>query len=449
MISVEEGRTGAIPSAPGKSPEGGGAPGPEARTAHPAVGPSSPGAVMPRALIPAAVQPAETRNMLNPKPAMQNLKEDPAMTRPPVYVTRPILPPLDAVQDLMREIWQSRILSNGGPILQRFEAALGAYLGVDHISLVNNASLGLVLALRHHGITGEVITPPFSFVATSHAIRWAGADPVFADIDPVTLNLDPAEVEKRITDKTQAILAVHCYGVPCDTEALGDIARRHGLKLIYDAAHAFGVRDDSGRSVCLAGDLSILSFHATKVFNTFEGGAIIAPDRETKLALDRLGNYGIVDETTVLETGLNTKMSELNAAVGLALLPQVDEAIADRERIATRYRDALSDVTGLRAVCPTGRAGHNYYNFPVQVGPGYPVGRDALYARLRQDGLFARRYFYPLISDLPMYRDLPSADPAALPAAREAADQVLCLPIFPGLDPVDQERIIAIVRSPC
>lgn len=380
---------------------------------------------------------------------MQNLKEVPAMTRPPVYVTRPILPPLEQVQDLMREIWQSRILSNGGPMLQRFEAALGAYLGVDHISLVNNASLGLVLALRHHRITGEVITPPFSFVATSHAIRWAGAEPVFADIDPVTLNLSPDEVEKRITDRTQAILAVHCYGVPCDTEALGDIARRHGLKLIYDAAHAFGVRDEGGRSICLEGDLSILSFHATKVFNTFEGGAIIAPDRETKLALDRLGNYGIVDETTVLETGLNTKMNELNAAVGLALLPQVDAAIDARQRIATRYLDALSGVAGVRAVCPSGRAGHNYYNFPIEVGPGYPIGRDALYQRLREEGLHARRYFYPLISDLPMYRDLPSADPAALPVARRAADRILCLPLFPDLDPVDQERIIAIVRAPC
>ncbi|MCP5354400.1 MAG: DegT/DnrJ/EryC1/StrS family aminotransferase [Rhodobacteraceae bacterium] len=370
------------------------------------------------------------------------------MTRPPVYVTRPILPPLEDVYSLLQEIWQTRILSNGGPILQRFEAALGQYLGVDHISMVGNASMGLVLALRHHGITGEVITPAFSFVATSHAIRWAGAEPVFADIDPVTLNLDPVEVEKRITSRTQAILAVHCYGTPCDTDGLQRVADRHGLRLIYDAAHAFGVREN-GRSICTSGDLSVLSFHATKVFNTFEGGAIISPDRETKLAIDRLGNYGIVDETTVLETGLNTKMSELNAAVGLALLPQMDSAIATRARLANHYSDALGDVPGLRAVCPPGRAGHNYYHFPILVGDGYPISRDALYERLRQDGLFARRYFYPLISDLPMYRDLPSAAPSMLPVARRAANQVLCLPIFPDLDPVDQERIIGIVRQPC
>lgn len=366
------------------------------------------------------------------------------MKRPPVYVTRPILPPLADLQPLLEEIWESRILSNNGPILQRFEAALAAYLDVTHISIVTNASLGLVLALRHHGITGEVITPPFSFVATSHAIRWAGAEPVFADIDPVTLNLDPAAVERCITERTQAIMAVHCYGVPCDTEALAAIARRHGLKLIYDAAHAFGVRHE-GRPLCAAGDLSVLSFHATKVFNTFEGGAIISPNRETKVALDRLGNYGILDEVTVLETGLNTKMNELNAAVGLSLLPHADAAIAARDALATRYWDALSQTEGLRCLCPPGRPGHNSYAFPIMVGEDYPMTRDGLYQRLREDGLFARRYFYPLISDLPMYRDLPSAAPEALPVSRRAADQVLCLPLYPGLDIADQNRIIEIV----
>lgn len=369
------------------------------------------------------------------------------MRRPSIYVTRPILPDLSRLRPLLEEIWDSRILSNGGPILRRFESALAAYLGVEHLSIVNNASLGLVLSLRHFGITGEVITSPFSFVATSHAIRWAGAEPVFADIDEVTLNLDPAAVERRITDRTQAILAVHCYGVPCDTEGLAAVARKHGLRLIYDAAHAFGVRR-KGRPLVAEGDLSILSFHATKVFNTFEGGAIVAPDRATKLALDRLGNYGIVDEVTVVETGLNTKMNELCAAVGLALLPQADEAIAARTRIAARYWEALAQTQGLRCLCPPAVPGHNAYAFPILVGEGYPLTRDGLYHRLRAEEIFARRYFYPLISDLPMYSGLPSAAPGDLPVARRAADQVLCLPLYPDLDPVDQARITEIVRSP-
>lgn len=348
---------------------------------------------------------------------------------------------------MLEEIWQSRILSNNGPILRRFESALGAYLGVDHISIVNNASLGLLLSLRHFGISGEVITPPFSFIATSHAIRWAGAEPVFADIDPVTLNLDPAAVEAAITPRTEAILAVHCYGIPCDTKALAAIARKHGLKLIYDAAHAFGVRR-GGKPIVAEGDMSVLSFHATKVFNSFEGGAIISRNHETKIALDRLGNYGIVDEVTILETGLNAKMSELNAAVGLALLPRMDDAIAARDRIAARYWEALSQTQGLRCLCPPGREGHNSYAFPILVGNGYPLGRDALYQRLRDHDIFARRYFYPLISDMPMYRDLPSAATDRLHVARRAADQVLCLPLYPEMDPLDQERIIEIVSHP-
>jgi len=340
------------------------------------------------------------------------------------------------------------MLTNGGSILQMFETELAAYLGVEHLAIVCNASLGLVLSLRHSEITGEVVTSPFSFVATSHAIRWAGAQPVFADIDPVTLNLDPASVEARITPRTQAIMAVHCYGIPCDTEGLAAVARRHGLRLIYDAAHAFGVRR-AGRPLVAEGDLSVLSFHATKVFNTFEGGAIIAPDRQTKLALDRLGNYGIVDEVTVTGIGLNAKMSEIHAAMGLALLPQMDAAIAARERLAGRYWRALSQVPGLRCLCPPGQPGHNSYAFPVLVGEGYPLTRDGLYDRLREAGIFARRYFHPLISDLPMYRDLPSAAPEGLPFARAAARQILCLPLYPDLAPADQDPIIGIVASPC
>jgi len=370
------------------------------------------------------------------------------MKRAPIYVTRPILPPLTEFQSILEEIWKTGILSNGGPVLQRFETALASYLDVEHISIVSNASLGLVLALRHYGITGEVITSPFSFVATSHAIRWAGAEPVFADVDEETLNLDPAAVERRITDRTQAIMAVHCYGVPCDTEGLAALARRYGLRLIYDAAHAFGVRRN-GLPLVAEGDLSVLSFHATKVFNTFEGGAIVAPDRETKLALDRLGNYGIVDEVTVTETGLNTKMNELNAAAGLALLPRVDAAISARKRLAARYWDALAQTEGLRCLCPPGLPGHNAYAFPILVGEGYPTSRDGLYLRLREQEIYARRYFYPLISNFPMYSSLPSSAPDGLVIAQRAAEQILCLPLYPDLNPVDQDRIIEIVASPC
>lgn len=370
------------------------------------------------------------------------------MDRAPVFVTRPILPAMSDILPLLEEIWTSRMLSNNGPMLQRLEASLAAYLGVKHVVVVCNASLGLVMALRHFGITGEVVTSPFSFLATSHAIRWAGAEPVFADIDPVTLNLDPAAVEARITPRTQAIMAVHCYGTPCDTEGLADVARRHGVRLIYDAAHAFGVRA-AGRPLVAEGDLSVLSFHATKVFNTFEGGAIIAPDAATKAALYRLGNYGFVDDVTVEEIGLNTKMSELHAAMGLALLPQVDAAIAARNAVARRYWRGLAQVAGIRCVCPPDQPGHNSYAFPVRVGRGYPLTRDGLWQRLKDEDIFARRYFHPLISDLPQYAGLPSADPAGLPVAQAAAAEILCLPLYPDLAAADQDRIIAVMARPC
>lgn len=378
------------------------------------------------------------------------------MNTSPVYVTRPVLPALADVMPLLEEIWSSRMLSNYGPLLQRFECALAAYLGVEHLAVVCNASLGLVMALRLYGITGEVITSPFSFLATSHAIRWAGAEPVFADIDPVTLNLDPDAVEASITARTQAIMPVHCYGVPCDTARLGDIAKRHGLRLIYDAAHSFGVRKGN-RPLVAAGDLSVLSFHATKVFNTFEGGAIIAPDHETKLALQRLGNYGIEDEVTFGQIGLNTKMSELHAAMGLALLPHIDDAIAARAVRARYYARGLEGVRGIMCQCPPRRNGHNdghndghnSYAFPIRVGDDYPISRDALHARLAQEGIVARRYFYPSISEMPMYRHLPSASRSNLRVALKASDQILCLPLYPDLDMADQDRILRILAAPC
>ncbi|MDX8353078.1 DegT/DnrJ/EryC1/StrS family aminotransferase [Cognatiyoonia sp. IB215182] len=369
------------------------------------------------------------------------------MTRAPVYVTRPSIPPLADVLPLLEEIWDTRMLTNFGPLLRRFESALADHLGVDHVALVANATLGTVLAMQQAGITsGEVITTPFSFVATAHAIRIAGAEPVFADIDPVTLNLDPAQVEKMITPQTRAILPVHTFGIPCDVDGLADVANRHGLKLIYDAAHAFGVSRD-GQSILRHGDMSVLSFHATKVFNTFEGGAVIVPNHETKCAIDRLANFGFADAQTVEAIGTNAKMHELSAAVGLAQLCGIDAVLAERAKVAQRYHDALKDVPDLYCVSPTGLEGHNHYAFPILLRAGYQMDRDTLLARLEAENIFARRYFYPLISDLDPYNTLPSAAPEGLPVAHAVADQVLCLPLFADLDPATQDRIIDLVKG--
>lgn len=366
--------------------------------------------------------------------------------RESLFVTRPMTPPLAELLPMLEEIWRSRTLTNNGPFLHKFETALTDFLGVENVSVVANATLGLILALRQLRVRGEVITTPYSFVASSHAIRWAGAEPVFADIDPVTLNLDPASVERRITSRTSAILAVHCYGVPCDVAGLETVAARHDLKIVYDAAHAFGVRL-AGTSVLHHGDMSVLSFHATKIFNTLEGGAIVARDRNAKIALDVLGNHGIVDETTIPALGMNAKMNEISAAFGLALLPHVEQAIQDRRAVAERYWQQLESVRGIRCVCPPGVPGHNYYAFPILVGAGYPISRDALYQQLREQGIYARRYFHPLIADLPTYSDAPSAQPGELPVARDIAARVLCLPMFPDLDPENQQRVIDVIRE--
>ena len=364
-----------------------------------------------------------------------------------IYVTRPSLPPREDVMSFLDEVWDSRFVTNGGPIHQRFEAALAAYLDVPYVTLTANATLGCMLALRHLGVTGEVITPAFSFVATAHAVNWVGADLVFADIDPVTLSIDPADVERRITPKTCAIFAVHCYANPCDTQALADIAKRHGLALIYDAAHCFAAKDEGG-SLLRHGDLSVVSFHATKVFSTLEGGAIISHDLETKQALDRLCNYGIVDESNVDSVGLNAKMSEMHAAVGLAQLAHVDRDIALREQVVQRYWDRLKDVDGIRCICPPDHPGRNNYAFPIVVEPDYPLSCRTLHERLKENGIHARRYFYPLLSQLPMYRDLPSADPQGLPQAIGASKKVMCLPLYPDLAPEDQDRVLDVICNP-
>lgn len=341
-------------------------------------------------------------------------------TRTPMYVTRPELPPLEEFLPYLQQIWDTRQLSNGGPFHCRFEQALAEHLGVPHVSLFTNATIALVTALQALRIGGEVITTPYSFVATTHALRWNGIEPVFADVDPRTLNLDPDAVEAAITPRTTAIVPVHCYGTPCDVDRLQRIADDYNLKIIYDAAHAFGVRvrrGDDWSSVLRFGDLSVLSFHATKVFNTFEGGAIISPDARTKQHIDHLKNFGFVNETTVVATGINGKMSEFNAALGLVQLGHVDRAIARRRAIDHLYRKHLGDVRGLRFLPLPADATSNGAYMPVLVGPEFPVSRDELCKQLRAQGVLARRYFYPLISDFPMYRQLPSADRAHLPVA--------------------------------
>lgn len=363
-----------------------------------------------------------------------------------VYVTQPSLPPLEEFIPYLQKIWDSKVLTNGGPFHQQLEQALCDYLGVKHLALFTNCTIALVTALQALRVTGEVITTPYSFVATAHSLLWNGIRPVFVDIDPKTLNLDPAKIEAAITPDTTAIMPVHVYGHPCDVEAIQKIADRHHLKVIYDAAHAFGVEDQGG-SVLRHGDLSVLSFHATKVFNTFEGGAIVCPDAQTKLYIDQLKNFGYVDEVTVVAPGINGKMSEINAAFGLLQLKHIREQLRTRQEIDAYYRLQLQGVKGIQCLADAGEVVANYSYFPLLVEADYPVSRDALYQRLRDHGIFGRRYFYPLISEFPMYQGFPSAQRSNLPVAAAAADRVLCLPIYPALGKEALSRIIAIIRG--
>jgi len=363
------------------------------------------------------------------------------MMSKPIYVTQPHLPPLNEFIPYLQQIWDNKVLTNSGPFHLQLEDALCEYLGVKHISLFSNGTLALITALQALRVTGEVITTPYSFVATAHSLLWHGNKPVFVDIEPETLNINPDKIEAAITSQTTAIMPVHCYGNPCNAEAIQKIADNYNLRVIYDAAHAFGVTD-AGGSILRYGDLSILSFHATKVFNTFEGGAIICHDAKTKKRIDQLKNFGFVDETTVVAPGFNAKMSEINAAFGLLQLRHMEVVMWRRNEIDTRYRSGLSDIHGIRCL-PKGHqklANHSY--FPILVEAGYPESREALYQRLKNQGIHARRYFHPLITDFPMYRGLPSAARTLLPVASNAADRVLCLPIYPNLSNDDQARII-------
>lgn len=368
------------------------------------------------------------------------------MDKKTIFVTKPHLPPLEEFIPYLEQIWESKVLTNSGPFHQQLEQALCKYLGVEHIALFTNGTIALVTALQSLRITGEVITTPYSFVATSHSLLWNGIKPVFVDIDPASLNIDPRKIEAAITPQTTAILAVHCYGHPCDVEAIQEIADTYNLKVIYDAAHAFGVRSHSG-SVLQYGDLSVLSFHATKVFNTFEGGAIVCPDAKTKTRIDHLKNFGFAGETTVVAPGINGKMSEINAALGLLQLKHIDRAIARRKEIDAAYREHLRNVAGIRCPQDTGEVVANYAYFPILVGPEYPITRNELYQRMKDCDIHPRRYFYPLISEFPMYRGLPSAQRDNLPVATDVAGQVLCLPIYPALTDAEIERIVAIIKK--
>ena len=364
----------------------------------------------------------------------------------PIYVTQPYLPPLEDFVPYLQEIWNNKTLTNGGPFHQQLEKALCEYLDVEYLALFSNGTLGLVTALQALRVTGEVITPPYSFVATAHSLLCNGIKPVFVDVDPVSLNLDPAKIEAAITPHTTAIMPVHCYGHPCDVKAIQKIADNYNLRVIYDAAHAFGVRDEGG-SILRHGDLSVLSFHATKVFNTFEGGAIICPDAKTKQRIDHLKNFGFVDEVTVVAPGINGKMSEINAAFGMLQLKHVDEVLLQRAEIDKNYRRQLQGVKGIHCLPDAGQKASNYSYFPILVEPDYPLSRDGLYQKMKDQGIYSRRYFYPLISDFPMYRGLPSAQRGNLPVAADAAEKVLCLPIYPALTVEDQQRVIDAVRG--
>lgn len=367
------------------------------------------------------------------------------MKQEQITVTSPLLPDLDEFHALLKEIWDSKWITNNGQFHKQLEAALCDYLKVPFISLFTNGTLPLLTALQAMHITGEVITTPYTFVATTHALWWNGINPVFVDIDPSNCGIDPEKIEAAITPRTTAIMPVHCYGKPCDTAKIQVIADKYGLKVIYDSAHAFGV-EMNGESILKQGDMSTMSFHATKVYNTAEGGALIVKDAETKKRVDYLKNFGFAGETEVVAPGINSKMDEIRAALGLLNLKQVDEAIEKRHQVAIRYREALRDVKGIRFFDDMPGVKHNYSYFPIFVNAEeYGMTRDELYFKMQKQGIFGRRYFYPLISTFSTYRGLPTALPENLPNATRIANEVICLPMHHKLSDVDTQRIIDLI----
>ncbi len=377
------------------------------------------------------------------------------MDKNTITVTSPLLPNLDDFTAELKKIWDSKWITNNGSYHKQLEAALAEYLKVPYVSLFTNGTLPLMTALQALRITGEVITTPYSFVATTHSIWWNGCKPVFVDIDPATGDMDPNKIEAAITPRTTAIMPVHVYGKPCDTKAIQDIADKYGLKVIYDAAHAFGVEvpaeeygleayDGKGLAGILnAGDMSTLSFHATKVYNTIEGGALITHDEKTKKRIDYLKNFGIADEVTVVGPGINSKMDEMRSAYGLLNLKQVDAAIEARRQVAIKYREALRNVEGISFFDDMPGVKHNYSYFPIFVdAEKYGMTRDELYFKMKERNVWGRRYFYPLISDFSTYRGLESAAPENLPNAHKMADSVICLPMHHLLSDEDVQRVL-------
>jgi len=377
-----------------------------------------------------------------------------------ITVTSPLLPNLDEFHEMLKEIWDSKWITNNGSFHKQLEKALCEYLKVPYISLFTNGTLPLLTALQALRITGEVITTPYSFVATTHSIWWNGCKPVFVDIDPATGNIDPDKIEAAITPKTTAIMPVHVYGKPCDTKRIKEIADKYGLKVIYDAAHAFGVEVPAKEygletgtaessmingqcSILSAGDMSTLSFHATKVYNTLEGGALVMHDEQTKKRIDYLKNFGFAGETEVVAPGINSKVDEVRSAYGLLNLRQVDSAIEARHQVAIRYREALRNVPGIRFFDDMPGVKHNYSYFPIFINAEeYGMTRDELYYKMKELGVLGRRYFYPLISTFSTYRGLPSAAPENLPNATKMANEVICLPMHHALNEEDVQRII-------
>lgn len=359
-----------------------------------------------------------------------------------ITVTSPLLPPLGEFQKMIADIYASKWITNNGTFHRQLEKELAAYLKVPYLSLFTNGTLPLITALQALRIKGEVITTPYSFVATTHSLWWNGIKPVFVDIDPATGNIDPNKIEAAITPNTTAIMPVHVYGKPCDTEAIQEIADKYGLKIIYDAAHAFGV-EVNGESILNAGDLSTLSFHATKVYNTIEGGALVMHDEKMKKRIDYLKNFGFADEVTVVAPGINSKMDEMRSAYGLLNLKQVDTAIEARHQVAVKYREALRPIDGITFFDDMPGVKHNYSYFPIFIDENkYGMTRDELYFKMKEQGVLGRRYFYPLISTFSTYKGLESASPSNLPNAHKMADSVICLPMHHALTDEDIQRIL-------
>jgi len=368
-------------------------------------------------------------------------------TKKPVYVTEPFLPPLDEFSPYLEKIWENKQVTNKGPFHEQFEEELCSYLGVKYVSLFCNGTIALLIAMKALRLTGDIITTPYTFVATPHSIKWNGLTPVFVDIERNSCNIDPEKIETAITDKTTGIMPVHVYGIPCNLNRIQEIADKYDLKVVYDAAHGFGVKEN-GRSILNAGDLSVLSFHGTKVFNTFEGGAIVSHSKEMKKSINDLKNFSFTDEVTVSGLGINGKMNEFQAALGLLQLEYFDEVISRRNRIDSLYRKFLKDVSGVSLINYSKNSCPNYSYFPIFIDKNkFGISRDDLYLSLKSQNIFARRYFYPLVSDFKVYKDNSSLYQLNLNNAKRASNSVLCLPMYPGLKDAEVQLISSLIKD--